>query len=181
MTFTFTFTQIQHQQQQRRTFRFFALVPGNATKFHKHNENIFKLNFKETKIQAKATATSKTKTKPSCHASNTRHNIVVVAANRTAVAAACVAVLVMGLLEFSQCTDERMASQPALTLSMGRCGNLKAKFSALTSSAQRPEGRLYDDNAFAVIIISQTQTMNFIIFPSIYTATVRGTGRALNV
>lgn len=27
---------------------------------------------------------------------------------------------------------------------------------------------LYDDNAFAVIIISQTQTMNFIIFPSIY-------------
>lgn len=83
-----------------------------------------------------------------------------------------------------------MASvRPALTLSMGRCGNLKAKFSALTSSDRRSERRLYDDNAFAVIIISQTQTVNFIIFPSIYvcmygcgeTATVRGIGRALNV
>jgi len=58
---------------------------------------------------------------------------------------------------------------------LGRCGNLKANLvRSASSAAPAPptlfpglSPRIYDDNAFAVIIISQTQTMNFIIFPSI--------------
>lgn len=44
-----------------------------------------------------------------------------------------------------------------------------------------PPLRLYDDNAFAVIIISQTQTMNFIIFPSIYDSVPSRVVECLNI
>lgn len=79
----------------------------------------------------------------------------------------CCRWLLMGLLELVEVVSSFFVVFFFVGVS-GRCGNLKANLVRFPPLFVGPLCGFYDDNAFAVIIISQTQTMNFIIFPSIH-------------